>query len=246
MQAVKPNQMKLLLGAAGILGLILRSVLYTSGVDHKGLLISGYWADTAVWLLTAGAAAILLLWCRRLPEGKKVLPRSVFSAAGSALAAIAFALSPVAQAPSEAFAVIELVLRFASAASLIYISYRSFQGKSPLFLCHCVVCLYLALRLVCQYRVWSADPQIQNYAFYMGAHIALMVTAYQFAAFDAGYGSFRYLWAAGLVAIFLCIVSTPGSGDPFFLICCGLWIFTNLNSPVSAKTIKQPTQEESQ
>ena len=248
-QAVKPNQMKLLLSAAGILSLVLRAVLYTSGVDHKGLLTAGYWADTAVWILTAGAAAILLLWCCHLPDCKKASPRSVFSAAGAALAAIGVVLSPVIPTPSETFAAIELVLRFASAASLIYISYCRFQGRAPLFLCHCAVCLYLALRLVCQYRIWSSDPQIQNYAFYMGAHIALMITAYQFAALDAGYGSLRQLWGTGLASVYLSTASIPGSGDPFFLVCCTLWIFTNLSCPASLKSDKtsnEATQEESQ
>lgn len=232
--AVKPNQMKLLLGAAGILGLVLRAVLYATGVDRKGLLVAGHWADTALWILTAVVAVILLIWCSQLSNSRKqqkAFPGSVFSAAGAALAGIAFVLSPVSQAPSRAFATIELVLRFAAAASLIYVSYCRFRSKTPFFLFHSVVCLYLALRLVCQYRVWSADPQIQNYAFYMGAHVALMIAAYQFAAFDAGFGSHRKLWAAGLAGIYLSTVSVARSSDPFFLICCALWIFTNLSRP---------------
>lgn len=250
--AVKPNQMKLLLGAAGILGLILRAVLYAAGVDSRGLLITGYWSDIALWILTAAVAAVLLLWCRQLPNVKnprRAFPGSVFSAAGAALAGIAFVLSPISQAPSETFATIELVLRFAAAAALIYVSYCRFRGTAPMFLAHCVVCLYLALRLVCQYRLWSADPQIQNYAFYMGAHVALMITAYQFAAFDAGFGNYRKLWAAGLAGIYLATVSVPESGDPFFLICCALWIISNLHRPPSrkrARTSIQTAQEESQ
>lgn len=250
--AVKPNQMKLLLGAAGILGLVLRAVLYTAGVDPKGLLIRGYWAGVAVWLLTAAVAAVLLLWCRRLAKSRNyqtVFPASVFSAAGAALAGIAFALSPVSQAPSDTFASIESVMRFIAAGSLICVSYCRFRGKAPLFLCHSAVCLYLALRLVCQYRIWSADPQLQNYVFYMGTHVALMITAYQFAAFDAGYGSHRKLWAAGLAGTYLSVVSVAGSDDPFFLICCALWVLSNLSRPTFRKFLKPynpTTQEESQ
>lgn len=250
-QAVKPNQMKLLLGAAGILGLVLRAVLYAAGVDRKGLLITGYWADTALWLLTAAVAGILLIWCRRLTgHGKQAnpFPVSVYSAAGAVLAGIAILLSPVAQPPSQTLAGVEPVLRFAAAASLIWISYCRFRGKAPFFLFHCAVCLYLALRLVCQYRLWSADPQIQNYAFYLGAHVALMITAYQLAAFDAGFGNHRNLWAAGLAAVYLCTVSLAGSDEPFFLICCLLWVWTNLSHPSSRKRVdpakNQTTQEE--
>lgn len=250
--AVKPRQMKLLVGAAGILGLMLRAVLYTAGVDQKGLLIPGFWADTGLWLLTAVVAAALLIWCRQLtgPEkGGQAFPGSPVSAAGAALAGIALVLSPVAQTTSGPFAVTELVLRIAAGLSLLLIAYFRFRSRTPLFLLHGAVCLYLALRLVCQYRVWSADPQIQNYAFYMGAHVALMITAYQFAALDAGFGSHRNLWTAGLSAIYLSIVSVAGSSDPLFLICCILWIWTNLSHPMLKKHRETPNhnipQEES-
>ena len=247
--AVKPKLMKLMLGAASILGLVLRTMLYTAGRDRKGLLISGYWADTGVWLLTAAVALMLILWCRRLSGSQKyhkAFPPSVPAAIGAALAGISFVLSPVAQVPSPAFGKVELVLRFAAAGSMLWVSFCRFRGKAPHFLLHCVTCVYLALRLVCQYRVWSADPQIQNYAFYLGAHVALMVTAYQFAAFDAGYGSHGKLWAAGLSAIYLSILSLSGSGEHFFLICCILWVWSNLSHPFLKKQVNtdQSTQEE--
>lgn len=243
--AVKPNLMKALIGASGILGLVLRSVLYTAGVDRKGLLVTGYWSGTAVWLLTSAVALILLLWCRRL-TGAHAFPASPFAAAGAALAGIALVLCPVAQVPSPVFAILEPVLRYAAAASLMAVSYYRFRRKQPFFLLHCCVCLYLALRLVCQYRVWSADPQIQNYAFYLGAHVALMVTAYQFAALDAGLGSLGKLWGAGLAAVYLSTVSIAGSEEPFFLICFALWIVSNLSHPSAKSPKNQLTQEELQ
>ena len=250
-QALKPNYMKLLTGAAGILGLSLRAVLYAVGTDQKGLLIEGHWASSGVWLLTAAIALILFLWCRQLTGSRnyqKAFPSSLFCAAGAALAGIGFVLSPTAQAPSPTFANIELVLRFVSAASLIWISYCRFRGEKPFFLLHCAVCLYLALRLVCQYRLWSSDPQIQNYAFYLGAHVALMITAYQFAAFDAGAGNHKKLWAAGLSAIYLSTVSLARSDEPFFLICCIVWIWTNLSHPFrktgNAHSKNQTVQED--
>ena len=249
--AVKPNQIKLLVGSAGILGLALRAVLYANGVDQKGLLISGYWAGNAIWCLTAVVAVVLLLLCRRLngtQDCEKAFPASALGAAGSALAGIAFLLSPVAQTPSQAFGTIEPVLRYASAGALIFISYCRFRSKAPQFLLHGIVCLYLALRLVCQYRLWSADPQIQNYAFYLGAHVALMLTAYQFAAFDAGFGSHQKLWGAGLAGIYLATLSLVPVKESFFLICCVLWIVTNLSHPQTGKdaapTENHPNQED--
>ena len=229
--AVKPKLMKPLLGAAGVLGLVLRAVLYTAGTDRKGLLIRGYWAGTGIWALTAAMVLVLYLWCHRLAGSKyyrKTFPASFFSAAGAILAALSFILSPVAQVPSPVFGKIEPVLRFAAAAALLWISFCRFRGSTPFFLLHCTVCMYLALRLVCQYRIWSADPQIQNYAFYLGAHVALMITAYQLAAFDAGFGNHSRLWFFGLAGIYLSMISLIGSSEPFFLVCCIIWIWSSL------------------
>ena len=64
--AVKSKQMKLLLVGAGALGYLFRTALYTGGVDEKGLLVSGHWAQTGIWLVTAAVALALLLWRRSL------------------------------------------------------------------------------------------------------------------------------------------------------------------------------------
>lgn len=231
--AVKPKQLKILLLSAGVLGLLLRMVLYAAGIDEKGLLVTGHWAELSLWLLTAAVAAVLFLLLRKLtgPERyQDAYPASAFSAAGSILAGVSIFLSGTPEAANGNLAIAEVVLRFVAAVSLICVGFCRFTGRKPLFLLHGTVCLYLALRMVCQYRLWSADPQLQNYCFYLGAYVALMLTCYQLAAFDAGFGSHRSLWACGLSALYLCTVSLAGSEEPFFLLCCSIWVFTNLSS----------------
>ena len=100
---------------------------------------------------------------------------------------------------------------------------------------HGTVCLYLALRMVCRYQLWSADPQLQHYAFYLGAHVAVMLGCYQQTALDAGSGDRRSLWRWCLAAVYLCLTALPGSEDPFFLLCCGIWMFSNLNGTATGK-----------
>lgn len=246
---VQPRHFKYLIPAAGLLGLTLRAVLYTAGMDSKRLLVRGHWTAVSTWVLTGAVAVVLFLWCRQLTGSKKYLkayPASRLGAAASVLAGIAFLLSPIQQFPSQAFATIELALRFAAAASLICVGFCRFTGRRPFFLFHCAVCLYLALRLVCQYRLWSADPQIQNYAFYLGSHVALMFAAYQMAAFDAGFGSHRLLWGSGLAAVYLSIVAILGSNEGFFLLSCSLWIWTNLSHPSSRKRVDPKTNHTTQ
>ena len=238
-QAVKSAQLKILALTAGLLGFLLRTVLFATGLDHKGLLISGHWADTGVWVLTGLMVLGIFLLCRELkgPAAyQTAYPASVFSAVGCILAGAAFVFCPMEVSGSNLM-IAELVLRIGSVVALVYLGFCRFTGRKPLFLMHCIVCLYLALRLVCQYRIWSADPQIQNYCFYMGAHLALMLTAYQLAAFDAGSGSHKSLWGWGLAAIYLSLTALPHCREPFLLLCCSIWVFTNLS------TLKPPKEK---
>ena len=239
---VQARLFKSMIAVAGVLGFSLRAVLYTTGTDGKGLLIAGHWAGSGAFLLTAAVAVMLLLWCRGLNSTKdntNAYPPSVLSAAGSIAAGCALLLCRPAEVPSAAFAIAEPFLRLTAAASLLYVAFCRFTGRKPQFLFHGCVCLYLGLRLVCQYRIWSVVPQMQNYCFFLGAHVALMLTCYQLAAFDAGFGNHRKLWGAGLATVYLAIVSLYKCAEPFFLLCCAFWIWTNLSCQATPKYLEK-------
>lgn len=229
--AVKPNQLKLTFLCAGVIGMALRAILYATAVDEKGLLLTGHWTEICVWILTATAALGLFLLLRKCGGPKQydtAFPASPVRAAGCILAACAFLLSGAPEAVEAKLAVAELVLRFVSAAALIAVGYCRLTGRKPFFLFHGAVCLYLALRMVCRYRLWCADPQLQDYCFSLGAYVALMLTAYQFAAFDTDEINHRQLWICGLSAVYLCMLALVGS-EPFLMLCCGIWVLTNLS-----------------
>ena len=237
--------LKYLCLSAGILGCTMHTVLYTGGVDSKGLLISDHWAATGTWLLAGGTIAVLWLLTRSFSGGKtcKSAP-SVTGGIGCLGAAAAFVLSS-GGGTGEPILLIHRILGLVSAAALAAVAYCRFTGKKTCFLFHGVTCLYLALRMVVQYRNWSADPQLSDYFFYLAAHLTLMFTAYHFAAFDAAMGSYRKLWFWGLSSVFLCCTALPGSGQDIFLLGCILWIFTNLNCPTALSAHrKQPDSGE--
>ena len=73
--AVKPKLLKLTALAAGILCLLLRAVLFATGLDMKGLLVVGHWANTCSWVLTAGVVVtiIILRRCISLMHQYKLL-----------------------------------------------------------------------------------------------------------------------------------------------------------------------------
>ena len=229
----KSNQLKLLLTAAGLLGLLLRFTLLQTAIDERGLLVAGHWADIGSWLLTAAMIAVIFFSLRHCtgPTAYNIaFPVSILCCIGSLVASFGFLFSGASIVSTVRLAVAEPILRIVAGIALIGVAYCRFMGKKPTFLLHSIVCLYLALRMVCRYQVWSSDPQLQHYAFYLGAHVAMLLGCYQLAAFDAGSGSHRSLWSWALGAVYLCLTAIPGSEDPFFLLCCAFWMLTSLST----------------
>lgn len=254
----KPNLLKLSALCAGIACLFFRANYLATGVDSRGLLVAGHWANISSWLLTAAVilgifiavrTVCTIAWilmslqtCNAPEQYRIIFPASFLQAAGYLLAACGLLLSDISAVPTGRLAQAEPVLRILAAAAMIIVAYCRLRGKKPLFLFHGTVCLYLALRMICLYQIWSADPQLQHYAFYLGAHVALMLLSYQLAAFDAHCGNHRTLWGWGLAGIYLCLAAIPGSQEPFFLLYNAVWCLTCLCKLTQKKSA--PTGEE--
>lgn len=234
--SMKPNLLKLLTLSAGLLGLMLRLVLYATGIDNKGLLASGHWAGTTVWILTAGVILGLLVLTRSITGPSQypiAYPRSIPAGLGCLVLAVAVLLSclgEIASPPDSMGTLIRWVLGFLTVVALAGLCVCRIAGAKPVFLLHGLVCVYFAVRMVTQYQQWSSDPQIQDYAFNLLALVALMLTAYQHAAFDADMGSHKAAWLMGLAAVYLCLTAVRGAGDTWFLPASALWAFTNLTN----------------
>ncbi len=225
-QSVKPSLLKYATLSAGILGLALRLVLYTTGMEENGLLIAGHWADIGTWLLTAIVLSGLFLLRKKLPHpGKNVPthPASCFAALGALVLSAAILSTGLSSTSHLLFP-----LSIAAAAALLYLSFCRVTGRVPCFLAHAFVCLFFVINLVLLYQDWCSDPQLQDYLFRLGAQVALMLCAYQHAAFDAGLGNHPDLWGTSLAAVYLCCLSVPGSDDLFLTLAGGFWVWSNL------------------
>lgn len=219
--------------AAGLIGFVLRSAVFFFGTDAKGLPIRSHWANITLLILTVAAGLFFAVRCHFLPktrEYREAYPASVFSGIGCLAAAIGFFLADAPDTLAGSFRIAEMILRCGAALALAAVAYCRFAGKKPLFLLHGLVCLYLMLRLICLYRLWSSDPQLIDYGFYLGAYVALILTGYQLAAFDADAGNPGKLWFFGTSSVYLCAVSLSGPREPFFMLVCVIWIMTNLCS----------------
>ena len=75
--------------------------------------------------------------------------------------------------------------------------------------------LYLMLFVVGQYRIWSSNPQIQDYIFDLLGAMALMFFLIYWALFCVGMGRRRPQLFMGLAAVYLCLVAQIQTVAPF-------------------------------
>ena len=98
-------------------------------------------------------------------------------------------------------------------------------GKGPRFLLQLPVCLFLMVHMVCQYRSWSAEPQLQAYVFALLGCVAMTLFSYYRTAFDAALGNSRLFQAAGLAGIYLCAVNLARTEYPLLYLGGIVWMF---------------------
>lgn len=237
--AVKAATLKYLTLCAGGVGLLLRIALYTTGIDGRGLLTENHWAQIAILILTPVTIVALIFLCRGLSGPARYqdcYPVSALASLGAALGGAAVLATAISEfslmtGADAAFS----VLGIAAGVSLLILAAYRLMGKKPIALFHALVSLFFAFRMVHQYRFWSADPQLQDYCFCLSSYVALMLTAYHHAAFDADMGNHKRLWLFSLASVYLCCLSLKGEMDTRLLLGCGIWAFTNLTTLVTRR-----------
>ena len=229
----KPTQLPWFTLIAGIIGCSIRAWLYATGIDSKGLLLSQHPGQFLIWGFTGVVMILLILGTKDLIQAPKYgfnFPAQTVSAVGAALAALGILIASITQLGSfgDSFALADILLGFLSAAALGFLGYCRLKGKHPTVIFHAVICVYLMVHLICQYRLWSADPQIQNYAFSLLSSVCIMLSNFYSAAFDANEGKRRPHTFFHMASVYFCIVSAPYCEDPLFYLSMALWMFTDL------------------
>lgn len=224
----------LILGCGGI-GAALRALMFNKFVDEKGLIVSGNPPHILVLLLTAAVVVLTLVTVRKLGGSNRFHDNFSVSPTGGimAIAAAVGVLSLLIghwNDHSDNLATAWKVLSILSIPSLIFTGICRIRGKRPSFQFHGIVCLFFAIHLANQYRVWSGNPELADYCWQLLACVGLMLTAYYHAAFDVGLGKRRMQLSISLLTAYFCILSTPDTGYGLFYLTCGLWSISNLAS----------------
>lgn len=207
--------------ALGFAGYLVRRLLYTVGVDSRGLLVGGHGLEIALWVLTAGAA-VLALTAKPVKQTPKpwVIPTGCWF--------LAIGMLFAGEDLVNGFAGLRTVLKIAAplvAAALAAAGWRKWKGQSPVPMLWAFASLVLVVRLVAAYQTWSREPQMMDYIFSLLASLCFAVFTYQQAARGLGMAK-NGLWQLrfGLLGGYFGLVAGVGKQPlPFYtLMACGV------------------------
>jgi hypothetical protein len=206
---------------------------YLSITDAKGLLSGDAILPLLLWILTVVTLGFLLIFTRPLHQAPKYsynFPPSLLGGIGATVAAVGVLLCSVdiILNPSDSLLMITAAVGLVAAAALVLSGFSRWQGKPVNVLLHSAVCLYFLLLLVCQYRMWSGEPQLQTYVFQLIATVCLMIGAYQRACFDGAMGSRKNYAFFRLAGAYFCFVAIPGSNCWYLYLTTLIWSVTDL------------------
>ena len=227
--ALRPAMLKRVVLGGGAAAFGLYRLLYATGIDGRGLLKSGHFAWVLLCILSVAMGVVIFASASQLRGGdskfRRCLPAAV--CCGLALASTVFT------GLSDLWGgyLIYAVPAFLAACAFAAVTLCRLRGRKPNFGMHSLICIHFTLQLLKLYQANSFHPQFQDYLFQILACVALAVTGYQLAAADLGRGSRRWLWTAGLAAVYLCTLSLGSSATGIFLT-GGAWAFTALMVPM--------------
>lgn len=240
----KPKWIPFLSVAAGAIGLFVQVWLFGAGVDGRGLLRPEHPANIlsfVVLALTLGALFLCLQPLTGKPAYEKLFPKSGLPLLGAVVGAAGILYTVLSDLSLQQNRLTTLcsIAGVLAVLGMILGSVLRFRGKKPQVLCHGFVALYLMVFLICRYRQWSTEPELQRYLFPLLACVFLMLTAYHRAALDNLTGSRRWFVFFNYSSVFLCLTAL-GNENKLFYFGFALWCLANSCSLTPEKEMKLP------
>ena len=225
--SLQPPVLKKVVPCCGAAAFGLYRLLFTLGVDGRGLLKSWHFSWVLLCILSVAVGVVILASTTGLQNDPR-FRRSVPAAVGCVLAAASTLFTGLGCLWHGQL--VYAVGAMLAAAAFVAVTFCRFLGRRPNFLMHAVICIHFLLQLLKLYQANSFDPQMQDYFFQILACIALAFTAYQLALADLGRGSRRWLWVSGMSAVYLCMLTMGSSATGLFLTGAA-WAFTTILIP---------------
>lgn len=216
----------------GGLGLCCRWGLYALAVDERGLLSPNHPLAFCLGAVMLAAAVLAVAAAGKKTgkaSGKAAFAADPLAGIGCLTLAAGMALTvPLDADVGNSMLMLWRLLGALSAVSLGVAGIARFRGTMPPFWGYLLPCLFLLAHLMGHYQTWSADPQIVDHLFALLGGVALMLFAYQNAAFAAGSGKMRSHRCTGVLAVVLCLTAVPGCSYPGLYLGGAVFAVTNL------------------
>ena len=226
--------------AAGLLSLGLHSAMMTYYIDDKGLLMAGNLPGKLLWVVGIAFVAGLAYMLRTIGGDGSYednfpacwLSGGLMMAAGGAMAwaVPGLALDQQSSVEQELSLAVSGIMGWAArflpwlaAGSMAVLGILRMLGKRPWPIFGGIICLFYMLMLVTNYRLWSADPRVYEYAYRLLAGVLLMLTSFHRTCADARIIQRHKLLAPGLGAAVCCTAALSGEFQWWFYLASGLW-----------------------
>lgn len=228
---------------AGLGSLGLHQYMMDNCFDAKGLLIAGNLPGKLLLAVGAAFAVGMVLLLRTLGgDGEyadnfpRDIPCGLLMLAGGVLLALSVPELAQEEAPASAqlvtgwAAVVGMVmdravtvLPWLSALSMLVMGAARLLGRRSSVWFSGTVCLYYMVVLVTSYRLWSADPQLQDYAYQLLAGVLLMLCSFHRTCCDAGiFQRKKLIFTAGAAAV-CCMAALSMDFRRGFYLASALW-----------------------
>lgn len=217
----------------GVVGLILRWVLYRVNLDDRLLLTPGHPLEILLWLLTLGTLGLIVRYgvSMKEPAGFEAnFPPSGLCCGGCCAAAFLICytvLSMPARTPGLP-GILWKVLGVLSAPALMAAGFGRMYRLKTAFLFYVVPCLFFMFHIVTHYRVWSSEAQIQTFFYPLFAAIVLTFFLFYTAAFAVDLSYRRGQIITGLFGAFLYLVELSRTAYPWLCLAGVILCLTSL------------------
>ena len=250
--------------AAGLLSLGLHSAMMTYYIDDKGLLMAGNLPGKLLWVVGIAFVAGLAYMLRTIGGDGSYeenfpacwLSGGLMMAAGVAMAWAVPGLAldtrsgveqELSMAVSGIMAWAAKFLPWLAVGSMAVLGILRMLGKRPWPILCGIICLFYMLMLVTNYRLWSADPRVYEYAYQLLAGVLLMLASFHRTCADAQIIQRKKLLATGLGAAVCCTAALSGEFQWGFYLASGLWAAGSMcNVAVLPPDPEEEPEEESE
>jgi hypothetical protein len=245
MKSKKITVLALLALGLGSIGLALRWLLYRDGFDGRSLLTAGNPLNMGCWILFLVAAVVFFLFLRKeQPYDQGLFQKSLPAAVMSLVSGIGLVVYLLGWGiGSDLFTRITLVLGYLAAAGMIAGGWFRLRGQAPCLLGDGAICLFWCTSIIYQYRVWSAAPQVQDYALPLLGCVMLALSAMYRTNVLAGVSKEKKYLFTSLMAVTLCCLSLIGPQEREIYLWGGLWALSNL-LPIRSVQTQEAAPEE--